>query len=255
MASHAVFRSVLLAIFILQKGLCPHSTYTKQLTSLARSQRCIYEDESAKPSCETQNFHFRTSSLSKLNFCILDDIINASVGSLECENNVLSFSFVCNNNYEQSLLSTYCYLTIKRIIKTKKWFKARMSYYDNSDATFNFPAMAIALSGDVHPQPGPDGSSLSIPTRISNRRRDDKLKSDVTTKRRYVNGYQNNSRYNSYNSRSVINIPTIIEQCPIVKNHLRISVLTPDRSKTNLRILFVTQCPLVRTFILLQKHG
>ena len=39
--------------------------------------------------------------------------------------------------------------------KTKRWFKARIAYYPNSVATFNFNALTISLSGDVHPLPGP----------------------------------------------------------------------------------------------------
>lgn len=38
--------------------------------------------------------------------------------------------------------------------KTKRWFKARTAYYPNSVATFNFNALTISLSGDVHPLPG-----------------------------------------------------------------------------------------------------
>ena len=37
--------------------------------------------------------------------------------------------------------------------KTKRWFKARIAYYPNSVATFNFNALTISLSGDVHPLP------------------------------------------------------------------------------------------------------
>ena len=39
--------------------------------------------------------------------------------------------------------------------KTKGWFKTRIAYYPNSVATFNFNALTISLSGDVHPLPGP----------------------------------------------------------------------------------------------------
>ena len=38
--------------------------------------------------------------------------------------------------------------------KTKRWFKARIAYYPNSVATFNFNALMISLSSDAHPLPG-----------------------------------------------------------------------------------------------------
>ena len=48
--------------------------------------------------------------------------------------------------------------------------KCRVSYYPNSDASFNFMALCIELSGDVHPLPGPDsGTTSRISVRISNR--------------------------------------------------------------------------------------
>ena len=52
----------------------------------------------------------------------------------------------------------------------------RVSYYSNTDATFNFSANCIQLSGDVHPLPGPvnnpnPGPSKSIQVRITNRQR------------------------------------------------------------------------------------
>ena len=36
-------------------------------------------------------------------------------------------------------------------ISRKRWCKGRVSYYPNSDASFNFMALCIELSGDVHP--------------------------------------------------------------------------------------------------------
>ena len=38
--------------------------------------------------------------------------------------------------------------------KTKRSFKARIAYYPNSVATFNFNALMISLSSDAHPLPG-----------------------------------------------------------------------------------------------------
>ena len=43
--------------------------------------------------------------------------------------------------------------------KTKKWFMARIAYYPNSVATFNFNALTISISGDFHPLPGPTSRS------------------------------------------------------------------------------------------------
>lgn len=55
-------------------------------------------------------------------------------------------------------------------IITKRWFKRSVAYYPNADATFNFMALVIELSGDVHPMPGPTGNDLQkIPVRITNR--------------------------------------------------------------------------------------
>ena len=58
--------------------------------------------------------------------------------------------------------------------KTKRWFKARTAYYPNSVATFNFNALTISLSGDVHPLPGPisRGTWLcKIPARCTHRKK------------------------------------------------------------------------------------
>ena len=56
--------------------------------------------------------------------------------------------------------------------KTKRWFKARIAYYPNSVATFNFHALTISLSGDVHPLPGPISSSIcKIPVRCTDRKK------------------------------------------------------------------------------------
>ena len=58
--------------------------------------------------------------------------------------------------------------------KTKRWFKARIAYYPNSVATFNFNALTISLSGDVHPLPGPisRGTWLcKIPVRCTHRKK------------------------------------------------------------------------------------
>ena len=56
--------------------------------------------------------------------------------------------------------------------KTKRWFKARIAYYPNSVATFNFNALTISLSGDVHPLPGPiSRSACKIPVRCTDRKK------------------------------------------------------------------------------------
>ena len=56
--------------------------------------------------------------------------------------------------------------------KTKRWFKARIAYYPNSVATFNFNALTISLSGDVHPLPEPiSRSTCKIPVRCTDRKK------------------------------------------------------------------------------------
>lgn len=55
-------------------------------------------------------------------------------------------------------------------IRKKKWFKCRVNFYSNSDATFNVMELCIERSGDVHPMPGPsDNCTSEIPVRISSR--------------------------------------------------------------------------------------
>ena len=74
---------------------------------------------------------------------------------------------------EQNNIDAYgqmqCFRPLKKTIKTK-WFKGRILYYANTNATFNYMALTIDLSGDVHPQPGPGTNcETMIPVRISNR--------------------------------------------------------------------------------------
>ena len=52
--------------------------------------------------------------------------------------------------------------------KVKRYYKSRITYYNNAVASFNFLELHTQLSGDIHPQPGPD-SQLSIPVRITQR--------------------------------------------------------------------------------------
>ena len=55
-------------------------------------------------------------------------------------------------------------------IRKRKWFKCRVNFYSNSDATFNVMELCIERSGDVHPMPGPsDNCTSEIPVRISSR--------------------------------------------------------------------------------------
>ena len=59
-------------------------------------------------------------------------------------------------------------------IKRKRWFTRRVQYYPNSDASFNFMALTIQLSGDIHPLPGPNTNTSTtsrIPARITSNRR------------------------------------------------------------------------------------
>ena len=64
--------------------------------------------------------------------------------------------------------------------KTKRWFKARIAYYPNSVATFNFNALTISLSGDVHPLPGSiSRSTCKIPVTCTDRKRKDPLLSHM----------------------------------------------------------------------------
>ena len=56
--------------------------------------------------------------------------------------------------------------------KTKRWFKIHIAYYPNSVATFNFNALTISLSGDVHPLPGSiSRSTCKIPVRCTDRKK------------------------------------------------------------------------------------
>ena len=62
-------------------------------------------------------------------------------------------------------------------IKRKRWFTRRVQYYPNSDASFNFMALTIQLSGDIHPLPGPNTNTSTmsrIPARITSNRRNTK---------------------------------------------------------------------------------
>ena len=55
-------------------------------------------------------------------------------------------------------------------IRKRKWFKRRVTFYTNSDATFNVMELCIEHSGEVHPMPGPsDNCTSEITARISSR--------------------------------------------------------------------------------------
>lgn len=69
------------------------------------------------------------------------------------------------------------------------------------------------LSGDVHPLPGPENRK-SISVRISQR-----------TRRRHGNHHTVKNNHKRPEVRTIINIPTISEQSPNVKNHLRLCCL------------------------------
>jgi len=91
--------------------------------------------------------------------------------------------------------------------KTKKT-RARCLYYSNSTAS----RQLLLMGGDIAVNPGPvtsTSNSRNIPVVITSR----------------PDKHQHSTRAVSLNSRSIINIPTIKEQCPIVKKHLRICCL------------------------------
>ena len=69
-----------------------------------------------------------------------------------------------NGDYNQHYLrpSTIAFMAFK----VKRYYKSRITYYNNAVASFNFLELHTQLSGDIHPQPGPD-SQLSIPVRIT----------------------------------------------------------------------------------------
>ena len=80
--------------------------------------------------------------------------------------------------------------------KTKKWFKARIAYYPNSVATFNFNALTISLCGGVHPLPGPTSRSISkIPVRCTDYKR--KNTSCCRTREEWNCTKMKSTRYNS----------------------------------------------------------
>ena len=54
------------------------------------------------------------------------------------------------------------------LFKVKRYYKSRITYYNNAVASFNFLELHTQFSGDIHPQPGPY-SQLSIPVRITQR--------------------------------------------------------------------------------------
>ena len=58
---------------------------------------------------------------------------------------------------------------MSRALFRKKWLNSRIHYYSNSMASFNYLALSITLSGDVHPLPGPDSIAQRIPVRITQR--------------------------------------------------------------------------------------
>lgn len=73
--------------------------------------------------------------------------------------------------------------------------------------------LSVLLSGDVHPLPGPENRK-SISVRISQR-----------TRRRHGNHHTVKNNHKRPEVRTIINIPTISEQSPNVKNHLRLCCL------------------------------
>ena len=108
----------------------------------------------------------------------------------------------------QTIAALYHYIKSR-----KKWFKSKISYYSNSSSTFNFLELSVLLSGDVHPLPGPENRK-SISVRISQR-----------TRRRHGNHHTVKNNHKRPEVRTIINIPTISEQSPNVKNHLRLCCL------------------------------
>ena len=59
---------------------------------------------------------------------------------------------------------------VQKLSFKKKWFASHIRYYPNSVATFNYLALTILLSGDVHPLLGPEfGNHKWIPVRLTNR--------------------------------------------------------------------------------------
>ena len=76
------------------------------------------------------------------------------------------------------------------------------------------------LSGDVHPLPGPENRK-SISVRISQR-----------TRRRHGNLHTEKVNHKRSEVRTIINIPTISEQSPNIKTHLRLCCLNPGSIKS-----------------------
>ena len=138
------------------------------------------------------------------------------------------------------------YLTIVALyhyIRSRKNLKSKISYYSNSSSTFNFLELSILLSGDVHPLPGLENRK-SISVRISQR-----------TRRRHGNLHTEKVNHKRSEVRTIINIPTISEQSPNVKNISDSAAWMLDQLKANLQILFAMQHPPVRTFTHQRKHG
>lgn len=101
------------------------------------------------------------------------DFINSAAWKT-MDRNDLYPTVICKSHFDEQTMHLLYYKhrlqkCSARVIRRKRWFKCRVAYYLNSDATFNFMTLIIELSGDVHPMPGP--GTNSIPVYTTNRRK------------------------------------------------------------------------------------
>ena len=219
LSSHAFGSSVFFMLFVFVGCfLTPHFTWYGPVTtwSIATS---IFSSQTADCGGEISEFSY-TSSLSSnstsFGTCSTIEGISSATTLITTEFiNSTWLPFVYVNSH-----SNVCYFghprPLVRIVKTKRWFSARISYYRNSDATFNLMALVVELSGDVHPLPGPTrtGSVIKITTRITNRPKNNR-KSMIRTRnpnncimintgfRRFSNSqsYNNNTQFPVHNGQ------------------------------------------------------
>ena len=205
MLGHAFVRSVFLACFVLES--CSPSTvaFPTGSVNILGSEISTFLQETTQHGHETAIFFFTTLWTTSADFKFTKGFVPCTI-TMEIENNGF-LSFV-HKNYRANVISTR-YINMRECrVKTKRWHKSRVSYYNNSDATFNFMELAITLSGDVHPLPGPDfGTSSAIKTWITNRHMDRQLVRQLRSQSNHSNYSAVDFRRNNNFHRNLIIIP------------------------------------------------
>lgn len=135
-----------------------------------------------------------------------------------------------------SLVSCGHYQLCARIYVRKKFFNGGILYTANGSASFNPQVLAITLSGDVHPQPGP-------------------LFDDTSTGRQADHHFpQNNISFFYANARSIVNKVDLLglhladkayDVVVLVETHLDSSIADGKFFLRNTRSLDVIESPVV----------